>query len=544
MTGPSVEAERAIAELETGEPDAIRRALAGLAAREDPASVAWRMAIDAARWQIWPAEAPLPTAADLRRVAGSSTEVRAGIASACASGARAAFIAFDRAGLDGYHALLEEVAARPTDEVRARLAGILARILRGDTGTVEDDARELFGVASKLEMAGAAIVITSSRALGALANGDAEAAISHARRASRMAQTEALPQHSYLAHLVLARVRRVTGRPHLGSHILLALARVVPPPWHGWLRWELAMAGGRAAVTECDRDLAGVPGMPSMRTADALEATLASLEERGRDPFEARAEELVQASAAYPELRRDAVDLLYAVDPRCPLDDPTPELLAWARGEQSLPPRGIQGVGLAEAGGADAELAMVLAEPGGNARRMLGAGARLIPEGTEPLPIQRTSRHKGRAETALCALALAGGELSDAELFEQVYGFAYSPALHAGVMDVMLHRIRGRLGDAGVLSRQGERVTFAVARPLLIADPRCARAVDERLLATIARQRGATAKEAAKSLGLPLRTVQAGLQKLVEEGICIAERQGNRVEYRVEDTTFSEPTRH
>jgi hypothetical protein len=51
-----------------------------------------------------------------------------------------------------------------------------------------------------------------------------------------------------------------------------------------------------------------------------------------------------------------------------------------------------------------------------------------------------------------------------------------------------------------------------------------------------------SAEHAAQRLGVPLRTVQALLAQLVEEGECHADKNGRRVQYRVEDTTFSEPT--
>ena len=41
---------------------------------------------------------------------------------------------------------------------------------------------------------------------------------------------------------------------------------------------------------------------------------------------------------------------------------------------------------------------------------------------------------------------------------------------------------------------------------------------------------------------MPLRTVQATLRQLANEGVCRVERSGRNVEYVVEDTTFREPT--
>ena len=44
-------------------------------------------------------------------------------------------------------------------------------------------------------------------------------------------------------------------------------------------------------------------------------------------------------------------------------------------------------------------------------------------------------------------------------------------------------------------------------------------------------------------LGVPLRTVQVSLSRLIEDGSCTSEKVGRHVVYAVEDTTFQEPTR-
>ena len=79
-------------------------------------------------------------------------------------------------------------------------------------------------------------------------------------------------------------------------------------------------------------------------------------------------------------------------------------------------------------------------------------------------------------------------------------------------------------------------------REVILADPRTAAPVGDRVLRLLASRPGVTAKDAAKALEVPLRTVQAELQQLVSDGACNAERQGRKVQYWVEDTTFSEPT--
>jgi hypothetical protein len=43
-------------------------------------------------------------------------------------------------------------------------------------------------------------------------------------------------------------------------------------------------------------------------------------------------------------------------------------------------------------------------------------------------------------------------------------------------------------------------------------------------------------------LRIPLRSIQKILRELLDDNACVSEGQGRRVEYYVEDTTFSEPT--
>ena len=73
-------------------------------------------------------------------------------------------------------------------------------------------------------------------------------------------------------------------------------------------------------------------------------------------------------------------------------------------------------------------------------------------------------------------------------------------------------------------------------------DPRCTRHVHDRLLRVLARQGRATASGAAQEVGLSLRAVQGALKALIEEGVCVSEKDGRQVVYFVEDTTFSDTT--
>jgi hypothetical protein len=95
-------------------------------------------------------------------------------------------------------------------------------------------------------------VVVDAASLRALSMSDDATAIleslDQARRASRMARTEALPESEYLANIVLARMRRLAGFPYLAAHILTAVRRYASAPWHPWIAWELLLAGGLAGA--------------------------------------------------------------------------------------------------------------------------------------------------------------------------------------------------------------------------------------------------------------------------------------------------------
>jgi len=127
-------------------------------------------------------------------------------------------------------------------------------------------------------------------------------------------------------------------------------------------------------------------------------------------------------------------------------------------------------------------------------------------------------------------------------LFRRVYGFAYDEGLHRGVRDVLYHRVRQRLGEVAALVRADGRIRVAHDVSILAPDPRCSPPRDHILLWLLARHGHTSAKDAAKLLGIPVRTAQDGLRRLADDGVCRAEKVGRRLEYHLEDTTFREPT--
>jgi Fic family protein len=124
-----------------------------------------------------------------------------------------------------------------------------------------------------------------------------------------------------------------------------------------------------------------------------------------------------------------------------------------------------------------------------------------------------------------------------------VYGFQHAPDVHRGIFDVLLHRARARVRGLAEIEREGDRLRLKGKQPFLVPDPRSVQPLEEFMLRLVARSGGASAKEAAEALNVPLRTVHRALQRLVSEGACQRARAGRTVVYRIEDTTFQEPTR-
>jgi len=518
--------------------DAERARIASRADRT-AATDAWDLALSAARWQALPTHDPAP---DPARVAALpvSADTAIPIALACSIGELTAIAAFDRDALAQWIAIHERVPSSPLSRLPLELAHAYAALMRGDT-----DAQDLIATARDLETRAAAarlahLVIDAATlaALAALTAGELDTATAIARRASRMARTESLPQHEYLAHLVLARLRRYTGHPHLATRILAALARVAPPQWHGWLRFELLLAGGEpAGALDTDARRASIP---AHRAATHLAQLLTATDRPALTTAHAA---LHQSLAGWPALAREIDDLAIALDSDAPTTHASPALARWLDAtDDALPPHLLGAATL----GPRESAAWVAARPDPDraTRRILPLATRFLTD-SEPIA---TATRPGRTEHTIAVLLDAGPTgLHNAELFQAVYGFAWNPVLHRSVLDVLLHRVRAALGAGegahAELLHQGERVTLTLHHAIHVPDPRCERPVDDRLLRTLATHGGGTARETAESLGLPLRTVQTALKHLVDEGICITEKRGRRIEYRVEDTTFSEPTR-
>jgi hypothetical protein len=421
-------------------------------------------------------------------------------------------------------------AAAPESDLEARVLAALAKALLGRT---DEALREAAAARTEAIAASAPAVVcdaASVRALATAISGDLEGATELARRASMMSRTEALHEQETLANLVLARVRRLTGRPFLATRILGALARFSSPAWRPWIDWEHTLASG-------------APAAPAAEDDDAAGAIASALDRARLGNPSGFVESIDRCRARMRGLAGHIADLdaaRIAVDPSADAGDLDAPLARWRRGLDDEVPRGLLGL-TTSADPGDAAV-LVLARPGARGARLLGPGAPLV-EAAGAARLPQMQRRQGRTDTALAVLALAGEEgLSDDQLFRAAYGFAFSHNVHGGVLDVLLHRARAHLGAAGEITRGRGLLALAVRAPLLLVDPRCAPHDDDRVLQLVARCGRMSAKDTSQQLGLPLRSAQAALEALVATGACTRERNGRAIEYRVDDTTFQEPT--
>ncbi len=544
-----------------------------------PQPRAWGLALRAIRWSFDPAAATVPNVSEARGFAKESEAVRQVAALACSVMERVCIRTLDPTRLATWidvHAALNGPPASPgasENDQNARDVGLWSarlwqRLLAGDIAGADVSAKSLFDEASRQRAAPQVIESTVLRALLALSAGSIDEAVDFARRASRMAQSEALPQLEYLANVTLARVRRYSGRPHLALHILAALSRVAPPAWSGWIGWEMLLGGGEGKRNDQSTDGPGafLFDAPAMVAERNLAALIAATRGGDRTVFVATAMALEKSTAIWPDLGREVQALLAALDP---MREAIPDFARpWSRGETATIPCGLHGVGIPQGTGSETEgaTAFVVAKPGAPGRRFLRPGLAFVPSARLlARESAKTAAGGVRTETGIAALALAGDAGTPREhFFRSVYGFPFVAHRHQAVLDVLCHRMRTLLGDAGEVRREsverepserespdgaatgpaasGPSLSLVLREPVVVPDMRCALPTADRVLRALATLGATSASSAADALRMPLRTVQAVLQQLVAEGACTIERDGRRVAYKIEDTTFTEVT--
>jgi len=166
-----------------------------------------------------------------------------GAVQACVQGQRVALLALEGSDV-GRWAERAQAAAVDAADGWVAAARCWAELVDGRTGAIAELGSVAAESARARDDAPLAIEAVVLRAIAALLDEDLEEATTLARRASRMARTESLPQQEYLANVVLARVRRLRGNAPLATRILTALLEVASEPWRPWMAWELVLASG------------------------------------------------------------------------------------------------------------------------------------------------------------------------------------------------------------------------------------------------------------------------------------------------------------
>jgi DNA-binding transcriptional ArsR family regulator len=522
-----------------GQREEAHTALGAMRNRHPDYLRACRAAVDSRLWLTNPAEAPLPTREQLATFCGSNEETRSAASLACSAAATSCMLRRELPELERYNELNAELLGSMERGVAAcwlTVGRAWADVIRGAGRSVSEALESLRSKAVDSRAAVLVVESTALRALAALNDGAIAEAIERARRASRMARTEAIPRAEFIAHLILARTRRISGKPHLANRILSSLLRFAAQPWHPWMLWELTLAGGQADVSKAEL------GEPWPLTHD-VQALLAATEREDRAGFDQRLQCAKSAVQSWSWLAKDVRVLAHSLDPTILISELDPAVAPWARGETPETPHGLHGLCTSPNSpeSDEAAVAYVIAGPGTVARRILPHGLGLLQSGETRIAQMR--RRSGRLDSAAAALALAGPEgLESTEFFRSVYGFAYAPELHRGVIKTLVHRLRARLEDVALVHSDAGRLALEPRTSLILPDPRCSAPLNDRVLWLLSTKRGITARKAAQQLGLPLRTVQTALRELVEDGLCESLRTGRNVRYQVEDTTFSEPT--
>lgn len=500
-------------------------------------AIAWSHALRALRWHAEPELGRIPSIDELDAVAGASDEALHAAVLAGVQAAKACALALDRDALARYAEWLARQLERTTGEAEASCVVAIGfdRLVRFDDA--ETRAADACARASAASASAALIDATALLAL-AIAPRDLEEATRVARRGSRMARTESLPQSEYLANVVLARMRRLGGRPHHATRILTALAKVASRAWQPWIAWELVLAGGLEPSREIDLDAGGRWFAGARAFRDALFAA----REGDRSRFDAGVAASRDALEGTEPFASDLASAVVAIDPLAAPDAADPAIASWIVGADLRTPPVLRGLSahVEESSADEATAAFVVAEPGKKARRLVGLGHALAAPDRRIAP-QRG--RPGRVETIIAAIALAPDGIESNDLFRTVYGFEYSAPVHRDLFKQLVYRARGELEPLGTIRKEGERYFLDLGGRLLVPDPRCEQPLEDLVLRFLARQGNGSARATASTLKISLRKAQQALAQLAEEGAISVDKDGRNVSYRVEDTTFSEPTR-
>lgn len=330
-----------------------------------------------------------------------------------------------------------------------------------------------------------------------------DTAIELARKAAHKAQSSAIVDREMLASVLLARARRLQHKPYLGRWLLDTLLASYPPPWLPWVETERVFLGQVA------QPLGGLPATAVVEIYNSVS-----------DPDEAR----------------QRLEKAKELDSRFAPELETLEIALGLSEEADLVQRGQIRLGVRDAR-FDAPAFEILLRPCGRTVRRFPS-ARLGHERHVD-----TLQQGERCARGLVALSEHLNRWIPIERwFHATAGFEYKPELHAPSVRATVHRIRSTLPPDMRLERTADTIRLeAPSKDTIIPDPGAFASHEERVLGAIVS--GATGSTViARRLRVSRRTVQSVLRDLVEQGVCHKTTSGRAVEYRVEDTSFFEPS--
>ncbi len=541
------QAEQAILAAEHGDLTGLASAMAAVGGDGSPESRALMLGLSAVRRSLDRGFLGSPRPGDAAGVSKASAPYQRIAMRACGRMVRLAALAFDVESAAKWGRVQESLEIVKAPQPWSFLCKAWTAMLGGRSAEALAHLERASEEVSRERDAAATVEATVLRALCEDDGGDLPAALETARRAARMAQTEACPELEYLAHLVLARLRRRSGRPHLAVHILSDLALHAPSAWHPFIAWELVIAG---ALDKAETLLNGLSAVDSPSSqSPAIVLVRAALDllgavKRADHALFRRAGDILREAPPWLALHLEIAALVALIGTD---SEPAPgPVLAWSRGEDGGIPFGLDGLGmLSQHVALDDTVGLVFGRPDCPGRRILRSGASLLPAAQNLETTNDEDTGGARTETGLAVLVLAAPvPLSRADFFRAVYGFSFVPDRHRGILDVLVHRMRSRLGEAGILERDAKDGTLVVrlTKNVMVPDGRCTLAPVERLLRALAELGTTGTHQAAQRLNIPLRSVQRTLQELVADGSCEALRDGANVVYRIKDTTFTSVT--
>ncbi|MCA9581753.1 MAG: winged helix-turn-helix domain-containing protein [Myxococcales bacterium] len=505
---------------------------------------AWALANGASRalahGETWTFNEDAPKA-----FADADAEARYAWLRALADGALGALGNLDRARLDALVAAASVVRCEVDEDHHHLWRSLIMGVGEvGCEGTSQDFAT-LVPLSQRLRDGPAVILATVLLSLSALDRGDSVAATAAARRAARMARTESFPQYEYVAGLALARVRRAVGRPYPASTILRSLSGFASAGWKPWVATELAWAGAPESSLEV---LGGLPGRlgetPGASAARGLVALTMAVRSGDVEAYRQAEAESRRLEPRTPMFSKDLEVVLAALDPDRPVAELRPKRWRrWFLGEDAPTPDPLHGfVLLGATDDTTARAAACLVVGPGPVRRVLRVATPLVRSlgWGELVP---SARPRQKQDLLLALLATAGpAGMTDGQLHRAMSGTAFDEPFDQNALEVLVHRARKDLPSFASITRRDGAFVLACEKPAHIDDPRCAQSIHDALLRIIGVRGGATTKELADELGVAMRTVQAAIRDLVDEGAFVVGKEGRQRRYEIIDTTFREPT--